>query len=89
MGLSNAFYNIQRHSSFAKDEEEIHWIDAFRAQFVSLVHEPEADTFKEDIWPLYVFRTIVIQIIMMTILIGVIVSNYDAVNEAGEAIQFD
>lgn len=84
MGLSNAFYNIQRHG-----EEENHWIDAFRAQFVSLVHEPEADTFKEDIWPLYVFRTIVIQIIMMTILIGVIVSNYDAVNEAGEAIQFD
>jgi ABC-type Fe3+-siderophore transport system permease subunit len=56
------------------------WLGFLRDQFLSTVEDPEAEWFKEEyVWPFYWLRTIIILVVMMTLLIAVVVSNYEVV----------
>jgi hypothetical protein len=65
------------------------WQEEARSQFLSTVQDPEGEWFeKEYIWCFYWLRTIIVLIIMMTLLIAVVVSNYEQVARSMDQQQY-
>lgn len=65
------------------------WRVIARAQFLGTVQDPEAEWFeKENVWAFYWLRTIIVLVVLMTLLIAVVLSNYEQVARTMEQQQY-